>query len=136
MENTTIEEEEILPSRVLQRRMYRNKMISTVTFSFLGVFGFTNAILTFDWVSMLSYLFTIILGLVFGVISMGETEEIWTENHYKYAKKIEYERKKQKGLEVAAAKPAKQENDSPNNTGRTTVLESLHRIDSLCSNME
>lgn len=111
-------------------------MISTVTFSILGVFGFTNAILTFDWVSMLSYLFTIILGLVFGVISMGETEEIWTENHYRYAKKIEYERKNQKGLEMAAEELAKQDNDSSDPIRRAIILESLHNSNSPSTHME
>ena len=81
-------EEEILPADIYIKKMYRNKMTTTVIFTVLGVFGFTNAILTFDWVSMLSYTFTIVMALVFGWISMSEAEVIWIEKHYKYAMKI------------------------------------------------
>lgn len=86
------EEEAILPAKFYLNKMYRTKVLTTGIFTVLGVFGFTNAILTFDWVSMLSYTFTITIGLVFGWISMNQAEEIWTERHYKYAKKVEKER--------------------------------------------
>ena len=84
--------EEILPAEYYIRKLYRNKMVTTAIFTILGVFGFTNAVLTFDWISMLSYTFTIILGLVFGWISMAEAENIWIEKHYKYALKLQKEK--------------------------------------------
>lgn len=102
-------EEEIMPTSFYLNKMYRSKVITTVIFSILGVFGFTNAILTFDVVSMLSYLFTIGMGIIFGWVAMNNAEEIWTVNHYKYAKKIERER-----LEKG--------NDTSSDTGRTPVL--------------
>ena len=102
-------EEEIMPASFYLNKMYRSKVITTVIFSILGVFGFTNAILTFDVVSMLSYLFTIGMGIIFGWVAMNNAEEIWTVNHYKYAKKIERER-----LEKG--------NDTSSDTGRTPVL--------------
>ena len=85
-------EEPILPANVLLKKMYRSKMTTTAIFTVFGVFGFTNALLTFDWVSMISYIFTITMGLIFGWIAMNKAEEIWTDKHYKYAKKIEKER--------------------------------------------
>lgn len=85
-------DEDILPATYYISRMYRSKMSTTAIFTILGVFGFTSAVLTFDWVSMLSYTFTIIMALTFGWISMCEAEIIWCEQHYKYAKKIEKER--------------------------------------------
>lgn len=84
-----LEDEIILPAEVYIKSMYKSKMISTIIFTVLGVFGFTNAILTFDWVAMMSYIFTILMGLIFGWISMSEAEVIWIEKHYKYAKMIE-----------------------------------------------
>lgn len=81
--------EEIIPTKQRIARMYRNKAITTVIFTILGVFGFTQAILTFDWVQMLSYAFTIGVGIVFGWISMNEAEIIWTEDHLKYAKYLQ-----------------------------------------------
>lgn len=97
------EEEEILPASYYLGKMYRSKLLTTAIFTLLGVFGFTNAILTFDWISMLSYGFTVLMGLVFGWISMNQAEEIWIEKHYKYAKKVERELKDkaQKDSQVA-----------------------------------
>lgn len=91
---TETEEEPVLPAAHYLRVMYRNKIITTFLFTILGVFGFTNAILTFDWISMLSYAFTIGMGLIWGWIAMKEAEEIWTIKHYRYAKKIEQGDKK------------------------------------------
>ena len=127
--------DDALPAAYYIRRMYRSKMTSTAIFTLLGVFGFTNAILTFDWVSMLSYTFTIIMALTFGWISMGEAELIWIEQHYKYAKRVErekaeakrkadLERKRQESLAMAAAEPPKQGNDTANDIGGTSLLES------------
>jgi hypothetical protein len=88
-----------LPAEVYIQKLYKNKVISTAIFTILGVFGFTNAILTFDWVSMLSYIFTITMGLVFGWAAMIDAEQIWKEKHYKYAihqQKMLEEKEKQK----------------------------------------
>lgn len=52
----------------------------------IAAVGLTQAVLTFDWVSMLTYLFTILMGLIFGVLQMNQTEIYWTEEYYKYAK--------------------------------------------------
>lgn len=75
-----------LPAQFYIKKMYRSKMLSTGIFTVLGVFGFTNAVLTFDYVSMLSYIFTILMGLIFGWIAMADAEEIWCKRHYAYAK--------------------------------------------------
>lgn len=126
--------DDALPAAYYIRRMYRSKMTSTAIFTILGVFGFTNAILTFDWVSMLSYSFTIIMALTFGWISMGEAELIWIEQHYKYAKRVERERKaeREKNLAMAAAEPPKQENDTANNIGGTSLLVSPNSNSPAC----
>lgn len=137
--------DDALPADYYIRRMYRSKMTSTAIFTLLGVFGFTNAILTFDWVSMLSYTFTIIMALTFGWISMGEAEVIWIEQHYKYAKRVEHERaeakrkadletKMQKDLAMAAAEPLKQRDDTANDIGGTSLLESPYRDCPACPN--
>lgn len=87
------ETEEYLPKpREFLGRIYRNKMITTTIFSILSIFGFTQAILTFDWVSMLTYLFTIVIGIVFGWITMNEVEIYWTETYYKLYKRDKKEK--------------------------------------------
>lgn len=55
----------------------------------LATVALTQAILTFDWVSMLTYLFAIIMALILGVLQMKKAEEYWTEEFWKYAKLIE-----------------------------------------------
>lgn len=86
LENIKKDEQPPRAASVMIHEMYRSKAITTAIFSILGVFGFTNAILTFDWVSMISYMFTIIIGIVFGWISMNNAEIIWTDNHLAYAR--------------------------------------------------
>lgn len=136
--------DDALPAAYYIKRMYRSKMTSTAIFTILGVFGFTNAILTFDWVSMLSYTFTIIMALTFGWISMGEAEVIWIEQHYKYAKRVErekaeeakrkaeLERQRQKDLAMAAAELAKQGYDTADTTGGTPILVSPNSDSPAC----
>lgn len=82
-------EEDILPAKTYISRLYRNKSVTLGITTILSIFGLTNAILSFDWVSMLTYIFTIVMALVFGWITMNEVEEIWTDKHYKYALKIQ-----------------------------------------------
>lgn len=65
---------------------------TTIFFStILASIALTQAILTFDWITMLTYLFTIIMGLIFGVIQMKNAESYWTEEYYAYAKNVEKE---------------------------------------------
>ena len=84
----TEDEEEYLPGPTeFISKLYRNKGITTVITSALSVFGLTSAILTFDWVSMLTYLFTIIFGLLFGWMTMNKVEDYWTITYYKKYKR-------------------------------------------------
>lgn len=67
------------------RQQYSKKGTSIFAGSFLATVALTQAILTYDWVSMLSYIFTIIMGLVFGVMQMKNAEKYWTVEYYEYA---------------------------------------------------
>lgn len=60
----------------------------------LSTIALTQAILSFDYVSMLTYLFTIIMGLIFGVLQMKTAEDYWTDEYLQYAlmKQAEKER--------------------------------------------
>lgn len=84
------EEDPLAPSDYLSR-LYRRKGIILLITSALGVFGLTSAILTFDWVSMLSYLFTIVMGVIFGWITMNNVEDYWTDEYYRFALKHQAE---------------------------------------------
>lgn len=45
----------------------------------------------FDWISFLTYLLTLIMGVIFGVLEMKTVEAFWTEEYYEYAKRLEEE---------------------------------------------
>lgn len=66
-------------------KQYLTKGVSIFLITGLSTIALTQAILTFDWVSMLTYLFTIIMGLIFGILQMKSAEEYWTDEYYRYA---------------------------------------------------
>lgn len=70
---------------------YGKKGVTLFISTAFATIALTQAILTFDWVSMLSYLFTIIMGVIFGVLQMKTAEEYWTDEFWKYAKKVKEE---------------------------------------------
>ena len=62
--------------------------------SAMSVVALGQAILSFDWVSMLAYIFTIAMGVVFGVLQMKKAEAYWTDEFYRYAIMIKEEEAK------------------------------------------
>ena len=62
--------------------------------SALSVVALGQAILSFDWVSMLAFIFTIAMGVVFGILQMKKAEAYWTDEFYRYALMIKEEAKK------------------------------------------
>jgi hypothetical protein len=84
------------------RREYGMKGVSIAIGTLLAGFALTQAILTYDYVRMLSYLFTITFGVIFGILEMKKWEEYYTGEFYDYAlyyqkikEKEEEERKRQ-----------------------------------------
>lgn len=127
------ENETILPPKEFLSRLYRNKMISSLIMSVLGVFGLSHAILTFDWVSMLTYLFTIVMGLIFGWITMNRVEDYWTNDYYRLYKR--HEKQDKEALELAKKELNKQGNASVHNNRGTNLLEPSN-CDSNTSNLQ
>lgn len=68
---------------------YRGKGVWVAITSVLSAVIITQAVLTFDWISMLTYLFTIIMGVIFGLFQQDTAETYWTEEFWYYAKNIE-----------------------------------------------
>jgi uncharacterized membrane protein len=67
------------------KRQYLTKGITIFAFTALSTVALTQAILTFDYVSLLTYLFTIVLGVIFGIIQMKKAEVYWTTEFYDFA---------------------------------------------------
>ena len=70
-----------------QAEQYGKKATKIFLGSAMSVVAFGQAILSYDWVSMLSYLFTLAMGLIFGVMQMKKAEIYWTTEYYAYALK-------------------------------------------------
>lgn len=78
------------PSKFLAQQ-YSGKGVSLFLMTAMSLIAFSQAILTFDWVAMLTYLMTVVMGIIFGIIEMKSVEVYWTEEYYDYAKRIEAE---------------------------------------------
>lgn len=70
------------------KQQYGQKGVSIFVTTALSTVALTQAMLTFDWMSMLTYLFTIIMGLIFGIMQMKTAEDYWTDEFWQYAQKI------------------------------------------------
>lgn len=102
------------------KEVYGKKGVRIFVTTVLAAIGLTQAVLTFNWVSMLSYLFTVLMGLIFGVLQMNQTEIFWTEEFYQYAKKTV------KDMELAKTEVLKQINDTSDSTRGADLLESAN----------
>lgn len=71
------------------KQVYSKKGFTIFITSILSAVGLTQAVLTFDWVSMLTYFFTVLMGIIFGVLQMNSTEIYWTGEYWQYAKQVE-----------------------------------------------
>ena len=71
--------------------VFGKKGVTLFITTILGTISLTQAVLTFEWITMLTYFFVITSGIIFGVIQMGEEEWWWTNEYWRYAKMIEKE---------------------------------------------
>jgi hypothetical protein len=118
------------PAEILHS-VYGKKGVTIFVTSTLSAIGLTQAILTFDFVSMLTYLFTIILGIIFGLLQMSEMEIYWTEEYLRYAKRKKQEMEDKAKVDLAKAKETiSNEKDDSSDTSRGTHI--LEPADSTC----
>lgn len=82
-----------LPRRpqIFFHQLYRRKGIMIFITSVMSSVVLTNAILAFDLTSFISYLITIVMGIILGILKMKDVEGYWTGEFWDYAKKIEQE---------------------------------------------
>ena len=100
------------------KQQYGQKGLTIFITTALSTVALTQAMLTFDWMSMLTYLFTIIMGLIFGIMQMKTAEDYWTDEFWQYATKYK------KDMELAEEQSANEGNDTSSNNRGTVVLES------------
>ena len=80
------------------RREYRGKGIALIISSAISVVSLGQAILSFNLITLISYLITMSIGLIASYFEMKKVEEFWTEEYYLFAQQ-EMERQKQKQKE-------------------------------------
>ena len=112
--------ENILPKspREWHKKQYTSKGITLFITTILGTLALTQAILTYDWMTMLTYLFTIVMGLIFGIIQMKSTEQYWTEEYPSYARMVKEE------MEMAKTKHTNETDDTSSHHSGNNLLES------------
>lgn len=81
-------------------QQYSTKAVSIFISTLMSAFVFTNAILTYDWVTALTYIFTLIFGLIFGILQMKSAEKYWTNEYWLYAKMCEEQKNKLKRSDI------------------------------------
>ena len=86
-------EEKIYSPKQFFGRMYGFKGGTLMLSTAFATVALTQAILTFDYVSMLTYIFTFIFSVMFGIVHMRTAEEYWCNTYYKYALKVQKENK-------------------------------------------
>jgi hypothetical protein len=96
---------------------YKQKGITIFITTALSTVALTQAILSFDWMAMLTYLFTIIMGLIFGIMQMKTAEEYWTDEFWQYAKKVERDYNKAKEADI------QQRDDTSSIDSRVDILD-------------
>lgn len=83
-----LEQKEYVPETPGQwyKRTYGFKGTTLFVMSILSAFSLTQAILTFDWPTFLTYLFTLGAGVITGILQKDTTEDWWTNKYLEYAK--------------------------------------------------
>ena len=67
------------------RKEYKNKGISITVSSVLSCIVLSQVVLTFDFIVFISFLLTLIIGLVFGIMALFKSEHFWSLDYFDYA---------------------------------------------------
>ena len=149
----SFENKEYVPMTLQQfnRKEYGTKAVWIAIGTLMGGFALTQAILSYDYIRALAYLFTIIMGIVFGIFEMKKYETYLTYEYLLsalyYKKKMEekaLEEQREKELQAEAERLLamateeldKQVNDITDNTGGIVVLESADSDGPISNNCE
>ena len=112
------------------RKQYGQKGVTIFITTALSTIALTQAMLTFDWMAMLTYLFTIIMGLIFGVLQMKTAEDYWTDEFWQYAQQVK------KDMELAKKKSIEQKDDITSSDSRDNILDTSLGTSNTCDSME
>lgn len=102
---------------------YKTKGITIAITSIVACISLTNAIMTFDPVAFMTYLFTVIVAVIMGILTMKNNEVYWITEFYQYAlyKKGETDGNKQTNSKQQECIDTGLENTSDDNSGQSGV---------------
>lgn len=72
-----------------EREKYVKKGITIFVSTAASLVALANAFLTYDYMSLLTYIMTVVMGIVFGMLAMSDAENYWTGEFYDYAKMVQ-----------------------------------------------
>lgn len=84
-------------------QQYGGKAAGLFCSSLLSTVVLAQALLTYDYMSLLIYLFTVTMAIVFGILQMKKCEEYWTSEYLDWAKSYEAEQQRLKEADEEAA---------------------------------
>ena len=96
--------------RQYYREIYGKKSIMVFATSMLSAVAFSQAALTFDWVSMITYFTTILGGVICGILQMKDTENFWTMEYDRYITEQEIIANQTENEQTAVEETAEGEN--------------------------
>ena len=71
------------------KSMYLTRGLGLIISSVLSLFAIGNAILNYDYMLLIATVFTIIMSVIFGIMTMKKVELYYTTEFYDYAKIVE-----------------------------------------------
>ena len=97
---------------------YGKKGTTIFLSSAMSVVAIGQAVLSYEWATALAYLFTLGMGIIFGIMQMKKAETYWTTEYYEYAlmrKRMEEEQ------QIA------EQSEQTNKTEENTVTEQINK---------
>lgn len=67
------------------RAQYLKKGTLLFISSILATFAISQAILSYDWMQLISYLIVVTMAIIFGILQMKKAEIYWTYEYYQFA---------------------------------------------------
>ena len=112
LERYHVREEVLLSPEEHISKAYRKKGVLTFITSVMGAFALGQAVLTFNVALFVSYLITLLFGIISGIINMKSEEVWWCDPYWRFAKKVEkeaIEKEKEEKAKIEQEKAAKAE---------------------------
>lgn len=109
-----------------RKKMFSKKIIITVLTSLISI-ALTEAILKYNLADLIAYTISMLMAVVFGILSMADQEKYWVEEFYDYAITIRDEEEAKEKKKQAEIKAFKEE--MINNTSFVEKLENELKIE-------